>query len=427
METSRNSFKSIPWPPSNSKPGVKTAMRVWLPSLIKYGMNYTGVTPINKTKDEISLGSNYFHIMKGHKCDASSLDGCQGKQKYIYVRGHPIGRLPTCTQKKDGAFETKFNSKVSASPGILGALQEDVFNLNTTDLLKSLASDGPYASKKCMSATLPVGNYLETSKRKNNKTHGWWDDTKCIPYEPTASKKYGNSSYQMPFSQSFCKKAKEKFLNKNIYNNKSDNYIAIFIIIYLIIIIYLNTQKYNNQKIQKYFLITFLFCYFIYFLNNRDYSESFKSIKLQKKYGKRSKIIKKIPKMHDINIPDLNMPEINKIELLKKIKIEKKIIQKNKIVKYLKKNLNILNRILTERSIHADKLKELEIKKEIYTALLEEKKELTIEVSLINNDTIEKQKSITNNKDKIATQNSKYDTIHRDFKRVALDGPKTPK
>ena len=103
---------------------------------------------------------------------------------------------------------------------LIGGLQEDLYTLPITDITKSMLNKGVFASDDCMNARLPVGSGLLMDKKKVNskddsygKRQAWWIEEKCIPRQPTVSKKYGNETFKIPFSSSYC--IKEPFTNKD--------------------------------------------------------------------------------------------------------------------------------------------------------------------------------------------------------------------
>jgi hypothetical protein len=252
MTELNNVIKSIKCPKAEEKVGISAAMNIWIPSFTKYAFNYTGLSITNKSKKKNTLGRNYFVQLGEKKCDNSSKNGCSGEVQYMYNKEYPIGRLPKCVKKADGTFKTSWDKKIFGSTGILGGIQEDIYNLNGTDFMKSMIGKGPYSSEKCMRSTLPVGSHmLDNSKKKSKKKaekdgNGWWEETHCISYQPTVRKKYGSKIYNIPFSSSFCKKKEriETFLTQKSENKIAKNTSIIFLFFIMIIIIcYFYTTK----------------------------------------------------------------------------------------------------------------------------------------------------------------------------------------
>ena len=204
-------LKQVQCPPKglNNK-GVNLLFKKWIPSMEKYAGDYIGLGDItgstsNKEAKKVAIGNNKF-IDMGEKCDNTSEEECIGKDKYMYMRSYPLGKIPICKEKTKtiDSIETKEynhegNIDLIGGTGLMGNLQEEIINLPIYDYFSATFNKtGPFASKSCMKATLPVGDGIAVDGRKfSNKEdaiingRGWWIESHCIPKEPTFDKRYG--------------------------------------------------------------------------------------------------------------------------------------------------------------------------------------------------------------------------------------------
>ena len=258
-----NIIKSVKCPKNANKRNINRFKNIWLPQISEYGLYYPGIIKAKgKKKNKYLIGANYFKEIKGQKCNLSSEEGCENENKHIYVRGYPLKKIPTCVEK-NGEYETNLNEDVFGSTGIIGGIQEDIVNINFGDFTKSLVGLGPYSnSVKCMKATLPVGTRLsDTNMTTKGGKQGWWEETHCIPHEPTVKKKYGNKNYKIPFSKSKCKKSKkskEEFQNNNKKYIKLNQYKYLFLFI-VVLFLCLKINMCIYKRIFLLFLILVIF------------------------------------------------------------------------------------------------------------------------------------------------------------------------
>ena len=97
--------------------------------------------------------------------------------------------------------------------GLIGGIQEDIYNLNVSDSISSVFQKGPFLKYHTISmkARLPVGNKLlldgkqfSTKEEVQLNKDGWYVEEKCVPRQPTFPKQYGNEVFRIPISESTC-------------------------------------------------------------------------------------------------------------------------------------------------------------------------------------------------------------------------------
>ena len=216
-------LKSIKCPPSEEKIGIDKATTIWEPDFFKYAFDYTGLSMNRKSLEGNTLGKNYFMKLGDKVCDQTSSNTCRGKDMHIYVKEYPLGKMPMCSISRNGSYKTSWGPDLYGSTGIVGGIQEDIYNINTTDFAKSMIGMGPYASTRCMSAQLPVGSKLLNKDKKGSKSDGWWEEERCIPYQPTIPKNYGGKIYNIPFSSSICTTTTNSTTNSTNSTTNSTN------------------------------------------------------------------------------------------------------------------------------------------------------------------------------------------------------------
>tara|TARA_Y100000389_G_scaffold171916_2_gene179915 strand:- start:5120 stop:6106 length:987 start_codon:yes stop_codon:yes gene_type:complete len=252
-------LKQVKCPPSVNQKSIEMFTKKWLPSLEKYAFDYTGLGDMvgvtkKKKQAKTTIGSSGF-ISTGEKCDIQSDLSCIGQDKYLYVRNYPLGYIPNCNQNSDNHL------KLIGGTGLIGNIQEDIYNLPVSDTISGIMNQGPLVSNKCMRVRLPVGDsFLKSSNRKLSPDEkiegksmkdediddytnqsGWWVEERCVPEQPTTSVKYGDEVFNVPFSKNNCV---EMFQNRNSQNNsrqyrnknKCDNRSMMFLLIMVILI-----------------------------------------------------------------------------------------------------------------------------------------------------------------------------------------------
>ena len=137
----------------------KNAMLTYLDSLI-YGNN---VLSNSKLWNLYPLGNNFF--VKSGTCGNQSTEECKGKDRYLYIRNVPTGKMPCM-----GKFNPKTNLK-----GLVPGMLEDTADVNPFALFNNLLGNGSAVNDKCLKQTLPTG---PTSKNYKN---GISQETKCSP------------------------------------------------------------------------------------------------------------------------------------------------------------------------------------------------------------------------------------------------------
>lgn len=238
----RSVLKQIKCPPSVNQKSIPKFLNTWLPAMENYAMDYIGlgqtfgVKRKKKKQKKATIGSNRFIKIDG-KCDFSSNYSCIGKDRHLYLKTYPLGYLPKCVGN------TNDKVPIFGDTGLIGNIQEDLYNLSANDVASSLINKGPYSSKKCMRARLPVGDsMLVPSKRRNDeydakkKGGGWWVEEHCIPEQLTIEQKYGDEKFDIPHSRSVCQ---ETYVNYDDVskNNQNDLYYYIFLVFLLFVLI----------------------------------------------------------------------------------------------------------------------------------------------------------------------------------------------
>lgn len=212
--------KEIECPPV-TKSNLKELRKTWIPNVEKYSLDYTGLGYFVdvKSRKKNEIGRNQFIKSGSQICDSSSDSDCVGKQKYIYIKGYPTRKIPNCNGKSK-----------TVSSGIIGGLTEDLFHLGIVDHMKGMIGAGPYGTRKCMRATLPVGREIFRKSKKGKK---WKIQSRCIPKQETYDVKYGEEIFKIPFSN--CVENFEEEKNKKIiFNNKKIWNLLIFLILSLL-------------------------------------------------------------------------------------------------------------------------------------------------------------------------------------------------
>lgn len=210
-------LKQIECPPEGSnKYSMSLFVNKWLPAMEKYAVDYVGLGDItgstsNKSAKKVAIGTNKFVPIAG-QCGSSSDIDCIGQDRYMYLRTYPLGYIPKCV-KSGNEYKNEENIDIVGGTGLLGGIQEDLYNLEISDAMASTFKKGPFASSDCMKARLPVGDGLlldgrkfSTSDEVKQNGRGWYIEEKCVPRQPTFSKNYGGETFEIPISESRCVK-----------------------------------------------------------------------------------------------------------------------------------------------------------------------------------------------------------------------------
>lgn len=269
-------LKQIQCPPEGKKNnGIPLLFNKWIPSMEKYAGDYLGLGDItgstsNKEAKKVAIGINRF-VSTDDKCDNTSDVDCIGKDKYMYMRSYPLGYVPICKEEIEiidsigkKKYEHTGNIDLIGGTGLIGNLQEDIINLPISDYMDAIANkSGPFHSKKCMKARLPVGDGIAVDGRKfltkeevDNNGRGWYIDEKCIPKEPTLNKTYGGEIFKIPFSKSKCVKeaeVKENFKMEHI--NYFYKYAFAIIALFILLAILKGTSYTKYTKYSKYIFL----------------------------------------------------------------------------------------------------------------------------------------------------------------------------
>tara|TARA_Y100000389_G_scaffold148766_1_gene147945 strand:+ start:767 stop:1570 length:804 start_codon:yes stop_codon:yes gene_type:complete len=232
-------------------------VNVWLPELETYAIDYSGLgeifdTTSNKKSDKVAIGYNKFIPLGEDKCGIKSDKGCWGEQKHVYLKTYPLGFMPTCKNN-----ETVGKYKVIGGTGLVGSIQEDLYNLDVGDSLSGIFGAGPLRSNDCMKVKLPVGEGMlrwkeATKEEVENRGFGWYTEEKCVPRQPTVNKDYGGQTFTIPYSQSKCT---EEFTNESkVETKQSMNGLCLLLLLALLLcILYVIYNSYSKKSFNNLF------------------------------------------------------------------------------------------------------------------------------------------------------------------------------
>lgn len=150
-----------------------------LDDLVTYSTSYMMSGKKRDGKD-VALGKNNF--MKAGKCDNfKSAPECRGKDRHIYVRNIPTGKIPPFNLSFLGVTGCNLQG-FTEGRGILPGLIEDAYDINPFEMTLAALGKGNIGSKVCRPMSLPVGSriYDKDSKRFEY-------ETKCVAVENSTS------------------------------------------------------------------------------------------------------------------------------------------------------------------------------------------------------------------------------------------------
>lgn len=228
-------LKQVKCPPTTKKKTMKTAAKVWIPSLNRYALQYSGVDDLfgfkrnKKLAEKTTLGTNYFKSVEGQICDTKSEPACVGAQKHIYIKGYPLGKT---VELEEGKLK---KTSMLGKTGLIGSISEDLSNFHMQEHVRALFNKGIYGNKTCMKAKLPVGSFLLKSskfrkskpKTKKEQDDTWWIEEKCVPREKTHPVTYGEQKFEFPFHTKESFKVSDK-IQKLRY---CDWYVLLFLLL----------------------------------------------------------------------------------------------------------------------------------------------------------------------------------------------------
>jgi hypothetical protein len=168
--------------------------------------NNTLSSPWGKAQQK-PLGNNYF--IKSGTCGSKSVDACKNKDRYIYIRNIPTGKIPCLGDT--GIKLPKGNDFRGLVPGLL----EDIVDINPIALFNSLAGKGDIGDN-CILRKENVGNYGPPSTMKAV--------TKCSPPEARM--------------QCLPNLGSEKFTNMDKKKGKKHNICKTFFILFIIFLLF---------------------------------------------------------------------------------------------------------------------------------------------------------------------------------------------
>jgi len=130
-----------------------------------------------------ALGANYFH--NTHTlCDDSSKDGCAGRERYIYVRNIPTGKIPLLG---DVSFEGVTGCNITGlteGRGLIPGMLEDLSDIAPMALAIYANGGGNVGSSTCKKVSYPVGMHIYDPAMQQvagDESDGmtWTMQTKC--------------------------------------------------------------------------------------------------------------------------------------------------------------------------------------------------------------------------------------------------------
>jgi hypothetical protein len=269
-------LKQVKCPPKgNDKYSIPIFVNKWLPAMETYALDYVGIGDIigttkNNKADKVAIGYNKF-VPIGGKCGAKSDDGCQGEQRHMYLKTYPLGYTPTC-EDNDGNYTTTGKEDILGGTSLIGGMQEDLYNLNVKDTMAALVGRGPYASDDCMRIRLPVGNGLLKGNSRSIEEvretgRGWYVEEKCVPRQPTNAKKYGEETFNIPYSASWCRQPiKEEFSSKGS-NDANVNWIFMILLSVLFIVSTIVFTK-RRKNVCSLLIFMYIFIIFLFLINH---------------------------------------------------------------------------------------------------------------------------------------------------------------
>lgn len=200
-----------------------------------YDKSMTSRSGLTGNFDSRVLGSNYY-LKTGTKCSNKSSSSCKNKDNYMYVRNVPI-----------------------LGKGLVGAMGEDMVDLNPVEMLQGLWNEGKY-SNDCKLRNLPVGSAIDMKNKKfNNKKDYTKNIQKCLD---TCKIKESNSVNCFKkcnsgwYLEKKCTADKKKYIygGKEYFQNKNftlQQYIYLFFsminpVIFFILLLFVSAVIYLN-------------------------------------------------------------------------------------------------------------------------------------------------------------------------------------
>ena len=149
-------------------------------------LQYTPKGPFYSGRD-MALGANYF--MQAGKCNQASDEKCRGRNKWIYIRNIPTGKIPMLGDfSVKGMLQCSLNG-AAAGKGLVPSILEDISDIQPLSLMQNITSStgGNYGSSTCKLMKYPVGTNIYDSKMEctdedsSCNARSWWYEERCTP------------------------------------------------------------------------------------------------------------------------------------------------------------------------------------------------------------------------------------------------------
>ena len=211
----------VPLPPKVDKKSIEVTPVIQ--KEVYNFMNYAAAYPLSGINTEVkngeikqtpqgpfyagkdyALGSNYFMPL-GH-CNDQSEDGCTGKNRYIYIRNIPTGRIPLIGNLSFQSLTGCNIPGVTEGRGLVPGMLEDLSDIQPLNLLDNLVGDGNYGNYKCKKMSYPVGTHIYDPEMKCNPgedctNKSWWMETRCTPSNKYLTKSTTGRSQKFPLAK----------------------------------------------------------------------------------------------------------------------------------------------------------------------------------------------------------------------------------
>jgi hypothetical protein len=241
----------IPLPPAVESTSIKVTPVIQ--KEVYNFMNYAAAYPLSGVHTEVqngeikqtpngpfyagkdyALGSNYFMPL-GH-CNDKSEDNCKGKNRYVYIRNIPTGRIPLIGNLSFHSLTGCNIPGITEGRGLVPGMLEDLSDIQPLNLLDNLVGNGNLGNYKCKKKEYPVGTHIYDPKMKCNPgedcvNKSWWMEKRCTPSYKYLKKSTSGRSQKFPLAKPLFELYKNYDKNKNSKSNTSIIIITILAII----------------------------------------------------------------------------------------------------------------------------------------------------------------------------------------------------
>lgn len=135
-----------------------------------------------------ALGSNYF-IPFG-RCDEKTSDyACRGRDRYVYVRDIPTGKIPLIGNISFHGLTGCNIPGITDGRGLVPGILEDISDIQPLSLLEAIGGGGNFASFTCKRREYPVGKNIYDPNMECPRgaspeacaSKTWWREKRCTP------------------------------------------------------------------------------------------------------------------------------------------------------------------------------------------------------------------------------------------------------